>query len=105
MSGDATITANRASYGGVYLKKPADTDPEYTGGTFTMNGGTISGNKVSSYNFGFPSLGNGDGGEKDGFRCGFCDKYEKWRDLPYMGLIVRLAHYFVHLGQWISYIT
>ena len=64
MSDDAIITANRASYGGggVYLKKPADTDPEYTGGTFTMNGGTISNNTVSSYNFGYASLGNGDGG-------------------------------------------
>ena len=52
MSGNALIAANSASSagGGVYLKVPTDDDPEYFGGVFTMNGGTISDNKVLYYN-------------------------------------------------------
>ena len=63
ISGSALISANSASSagGGVYLKVPTDNDPEYYGGVFTMNGGTISDNKVIYYSRS-ASLGNGDGG-------------------------------------------
>ena len=42
---------------------------------------------------------------KEAFRCGFCDKYEAWKDIEYFGLIVSIVHFFVHLAQHISYIT
>ncbi len=34
--------------------------------------------------------------ENDGFRCGFCDRYETWKDFPAFGWIVSLVHFFVH---------
>ena len=27
---------------------------------------------------------------KEAFRCGFCDKYEAWKDIEYFGLIVSI---------------
>ena len=41
----------------------------------------------------------------DGFRCGFCDRYEAWKDIPFFGWVVSLVHLFVHMAAHISYLS
>ena len=42
---------------------------------------------------------------KDTFRCGFCDRYETWKDFPAFGWIVSLVHFFVHMAARIGDFT
>ena len=42
---------------------------------------------------------------KDTFRCGFCDRYETWKDFPAFGWIVSLVHFFVHTAARIGDFT
>lgn len=37
------------------------------------------------------------------FRCGMCDTYEEYAEVPVVGIIVTIIHYFVHLAQLISF--
>ena len=39
------------------------------------------------------------------FRCGFCDEYERWKDIPVFGWFVSLVHIFVHMAAHIGHTT
>ena len=41
----------------------------------------------------------------DDFRCGFCDRYETWKEFPVFGWLVTLIHFFVHTAARISDFT
>lgn len=36
------------------------------------------------------------------FRCSWCDRYEKEKDTPFIGWIITVIHYFIHLANTIS---
>lgn len=39
------------------------------------------------------------------FRCNFCEQYEANKDIPFVGLIYTVIHFFVHLAAHIGYFT
>ena len=41
----------------------------------------------------------------DTFRCKMCDKYEANKDIPFVGFIYTIVHFFVHLAHYIGYLT
>ena len=53
---------------------------------------------------GMPVIPDG-GYEFDTFRCKMCDKYEANKDIPFVGFIYTIVHFFVHLAHYIGYLT
>ena len=41
----------------------------------------------------------------DTFRCKMCDAYEENKDVPFVGFIYTIVHFFVHLAHYIGYLT
>ncbi|MCD7826968.1 MAG: hypothetical protein LUG85_00300, partial [Clostridiales bacterium] len=41
----------------------------------------------------------------DEYHCSYCDKYDAVKDIPFVGWIYAIVHFFVHLAHYISYIT
>ena len=53
---------------------------------------------------GMPVIPEG-GYDFDTFRCKMCDKYEANKDIPFVGFIYTIVHFFVHLAHYIGYLT
>ena len=127
--GSVTITAVLSNYypgsnGDVYVRRYND-DGTYTQLPCTVKDGLVTFTTDHFCNFEFVIPADCEDGarhedyDKDGicdkcgktvtkadlFRCSMCPKYEKMKDVPVVGIIYSVVHFFVHLAAMISWIT
>ncbi len=99
-------------------KKPTCTEDGHTGGLQCADCGAILEEPTVLPATGHEDL-DGDGKcDHDGvsvvpdggytfetFRCKMCAKYEANKDIPFVGFIYTIVHFFVHLAHYIGYLT